>query len=96
MEYLSGPRWPALSDARKKTLRRELDWLREQAGDLPLARFEVQHVEAPMSAKAGPAAANTVKKNLSMLFIFAAKPKKAGGLSHWKTTTAVCKIGCAV
>lgn len=79
-EYLSGSRWSALSDARKKTLRRELDWLREQAGDLPLARLEVQHVEALMGRKDGPTAANTVKKNLSMLFNFAAKPRKAGGL----------------
>ncbi|WP_092901831.1 tyrosine-type recombinase/integrase [Rhodobacter sp. 24-YEA-8] len=33
-----------------------------------------------MERKTGPTAANTVKKNLSMLFNFAAKPSKAGGL----------------
>ncbi|SEC14018.1 Phage integrase family protein [Rhodobacter sp. 24-YEA-8] len=79
-KYLSNAHWATLSAARKGTLRRELDWLREQAGDLPLARFGVEHVQALMERKTGPTAANTVKKNLSMLFNFAAKPSKAGGL----------------
>ena len=79
-QYLSTARVAELSDARRKTLRHELDWLRGQAGDLPLSRMEVQHVEALMRRKPGPTAANTVRKNLSMLFNFAGRPKKAGGL----------------
>ena len=43
------------------------------AGDLPFKRLEVRHIEALMAKKTGPTAANTVKKNLSMLFNFAAK-----------------------
>ena len=53
-----------MSNARRKTFGRELDWIREQAGDLPLNRFEVQHVDVLMEIKGGPTAANTVKKNL--------------------------------
>lgn len=79
-KYFSNAHWASLSDSRKRTLRRELDWRRGQAGDLPLARFGIEHVQALMEMKAGPTAANTVKKNLSMLFNFAAKPSKAGGL----------------
>lgn len=52
-------------------IRRELDWLCEQAGDLPYARIETRHVEALMEKKEGPSAANKVKKNLSLLFNFA-------------------------
>ena len=60
-----------LSDSRKRSMRGELDWLRTVAGDLPFNRLEVRHVEALMAKKEGPAAANRVKKNLSMLFNFA-------------------------
>lgn len=45
-----------------------------------MAHFGVEHVQALMERKAGPTAVNTVKKNLSMLFNFAAKPSNAGGL----------------
>lgn len=62
-----------LSASRKRSLRGELDWLRREAGDLPFARLKVRHIEALMAKKAGPAAANGVKKNLSMLFNFAVK-----------------------
>lgn len=61
-----------LSDSRKRSMRGELDWLRRVAGELPFARLEVRHIEALMAKKSGPAAANRVKKNLSMLFNFAA------------------------
>ena len=70
-QYLRSPRYANLSAIRKDTLRRELDWLRREAGDLPYARFGVRHVEALMAKKAGPTAQNAVKKNLSMLFNFA-------------------------
>jgi integrase len=58
-------------------LRRELDWLRGAAGDLPFARFGVRHVEALMAKKTGPGAQNTVKKDLSMLFNFAIRGELA-------------------
>lgn len=72
-EYLRSLRFQNLSDSRKRTIRLELDWLRKEAGKYQFNRLEVRHVEALMSKKAGPTAANTVKKNLSMLFNFAAK-----------------------
>jgi integrase len=71
--YLASPKYRNLSDSRKRSIRGELDWLRGVAGDLPYAKFGTQHVEALMGKKSGPTAANTVKKNLSMLFNFAIK-----------------------
>jgi len=70
-QYLRSPRYANLSQVRKTSLRRELDWLHREAGDLPFVRFGVRHIEALMSRKTGPSAQNTVKKNLSMLFNFA-------------------------
>jgi len=70
-QYLRSPRYANLSAIRKDTLRRELDWLRREAGDLPFARFGVRHVEALRAKKAGPTAQNAVKKNLSLVFNFA-------------------------
>lgn len=72
-EYLRSLRFQNLSASRKRTIRLELDWLRKEAGKYQFNRLEVRHIEALMSKKAGPTAANTVKKNLSMLFNFAAK-----------------------
>lgn len=72
-QYLRSLRFQNLSDSRKRTIRHELDWLREQAGEYHFERLEVRHIEALMSKKTGPAAANAVKKNLSMLYNFAAK-----------------------
>lgn len=51
----------------------ELDWLRKEAGPYQYEQLEVRRVEALMSKKKGPTAANTVKKNLSVLFNLAAK-----------------------
>ena len=78
VHYLTSSRYADLSDIRKKTLRRELEWLRLQAGDLPFASFEPRHVEALMARKEGPTAANTVKKNMSMLFNYAIKKSLMG------------------
>mgnify|MGYP000551355771 FL=1 len=72
-QYLRSLRFQNLSDSRKRTIRLELDWLRKEVGKYQFERLEVRHVEALMSKKKGPTAANTVKKNLSMLFNFAAK-----------------------
>ncbi|MEO3415723.1 tyrosine-type recombinase/integrase [Roseovarius sp. CAU 1744] len=72
-QYLSSLRFQNLSDSRKRTIRLELDWLRREAGKYHFERLEVRHIEALMAKKKGPTAANTVKKNMSMLFNFAAK-----------------------
>lgn len=71
-QYLGSLRFMQLSFSRKRTIRNELDWLREKAGTIHFIRLEVRHVEKLMAKKTGPVAANTVKKNLSMLFNFAA------------------------
>lgn len=71
--YLRSPKHLNLSDIRRKTIRRELDWLRSEVGQYQAGRIETRHVEAIMARKTGPTAANTVKKNLSMLFNFAIK-----------------------
>ncbi|MCU4654298.1 tyrosine-type recombinase/integrase [Roseibacterium sp. SDUM158016] len=47
---------------------REMDWLRDQAGELPVASFRGRHIEALMMRKEGPAAQDRVRKVLSMLF----------------------------
>jgi integrase len=70
--YLESPKYRNLSDTRKRSLRGQLDWLRKVAGDLPFAKFEPQHVEALMARKAGPTAANAVRKNVSLLATYAA------------------------
>ena len=60
-QYLRSLRFQNLSDSRKRTIRLELDWLRRKAGMYQFARLEVKHIEALMSKKQGPTAANTVK-----------------------------------
>lgn len=72
-QYLGSLKFLNLSDSRKRTIRNELDWLREKAGKYHFARLDVRHIEALMAKKSGPTAANTVKKNMSMLYNFAAK-----------------------
>lgn len=73
LHYLRSPKHKNKSDATRRVLSRELDWLRDQAGDLPVAGFRAKHVEALMGRKDGPAAANKVRKNLSLLFNHAMK-----------------------
>lgn len=72
-QYLRSLRFQNLSDSRKRTIRLELDWIRRILGPAHYSVLEVRHIERLMSKKAGPAAKNTVKKNMSMLFNFAAK-----------------------
>lgn len=72
-QYLGSLKYLNLSESRKRSIRGELDWLRGVAGKYHFARLEVRHVEALMTKKSGPQAQNTVKKNMSMLFNFAAK-----------------------
>ncbi|MDU8946106.1 tyrosine-type recombinase/integrase [Ovoidimarina sediminis] len=73
VQYRNSPKYLDQAEASKRTLRGQLDWLMQVAGDLPFARLETRHVEALMAKKEGPAAANRVKKNLSLLFNYAAK-----------------------
>lgn len=72
-QYLGSKRFKDLSLSRKRSIRAELDWIRENAGKYHFAALKVKHIEALMAKKAGPVAGNTVKKNMSMLFNFAAK-----------------------
>lgn len=72
-QFLGSLRYRSSSAIRKATLRYQFDWIRAQAGDLPFAQMKVRHVEALMAKKAGPSAANGVKKNMSMLYNFAAQ-----------------------
>lgn len=69
--YLGSPRHARKAPSTRMTLARELDWLRQQAGDLPVKMFRARHVEALMARKVGAAAQNRVRKNLSMLFNYA-------------------------
>lgn len=72
-QFLGSLRYKTSSAIRKATLRYQFDWIREQAGDLPFAQMKVRHVEALMAKKFGPSASNGVKKNMSMLYNFAAQ-----------------------
>jgi len=72
-QYLRSAKFHRRSEVSKRMLRLEMGWLFDAAGDLPIDRFQVRHVEAVMARKAGPAAANKVKKNLSLLFNYAVK-----------------------
>ena len=69
--YLGSARYKNLSVSRKRSIRGELDWLRGIAGTAKFRVFKTYHVEKLMAKKSGPTAANTVKKNLSILFNFA-------------------------
>lgn len=72
-QYLGSLRFQNLSASRKRSIRGELDWLRSEAGKYQVSRLKVKHIEALMAKKSGPVAANTVKKNMSMLFNFASQ-----------------------
>ena len=76
---MGGLKYKNLSPSRKRSIRGELDWLRGIAGKYHFARLEVKHIEALMAKKDGPVAANTVKKNLSMLYNYASKKLNYAG-----------------
>lgn len=67
-DHLASPRFADLAATSRAAQRRQFDWIRDIAGDLPFARFGVEHVEALMAKKAGPHAANGIKKRLAVLF----------------------------
>lgn len=67
--YRQSAKFQNLASITKKNLNHEIEWLRIEVGDLPFARFELQHVEALMAKKKDwPTAANKIKKLLSRLF----------------------------
>lgn len=78
-QYLNSLRFKNLSESRKRTIRGQLDWIRAQAGKYRYDQLQVRHIEALMVKKNGPSAANTVKKNMSMLYNFAAKKLRYSG-----------------
>ncbi|WP_223115655.1 tyrosine-type recombinase/integrase [Paracoccus amoyensis] len=69
-QFMGDAQYLNASDSRRNTLRREFDWLKQQAGTWPLDDIRTRHVEHLMGMKTGPTAANTVRKNLSTLFNF--------------------------
>lgn len=77
--YLRSPRHRNKSDSTRRVLRREMDWLRDVAGRYPFASFRGKHIEAVMAKKEGPAAANKVRKNFSLLFTYANKQELMTG-----------------
>lgn len=77
-QYLRSTRYSDLSPGRKRSLRGLLDWIREKRGHLPFNMMATRHVEDLMAKKAGPVAANNVKKTLSLLFNYAIKHELCG------------------
>lgn len=69
--YLASRKYADLAPASRASQRREFDWLRKIAGDLPFAQCRTRDVAALMDKKEGPQAANTVAKRLSVLFGYA-------------------------
>ncbi|MEM9431278.1 MAG: hypothetical protein AAGA32_17545 [Pseudomonadota bacterium] len=69
--YIRAADYRNLAPVGRKILAGEIDWLREQAGDLPFRGMRTKDVEALMAKKSGPASANKVKKLLSRLCNFA-------------------------
>ena len=71
--YLASTAFQNLAVRTRADKRWRLDWIKEAIGRARYAQLEPRHVEALMSKKGGPAAANRLKKDLSQLFRFAAK-----------------------
>lgn len=67
--YRQSAKFQNLAQISKRNIINQLEWLRDEIGDLPVTRFELRHVEALMAKKKGrPTAANKVKKLMSQLF----------------------------
>ncbi|GAB5375010.1 MAG: hypothetical protein AcusKO_14720 [Acuticoccus sp.] len=92
-QYVGSLSFHKTSDIRKKNLLGLLNWVSGAAGHLPFDRLEVRHVEALMARKSGPAAANNVKKTISLLYNYAGKklgyvgPNPARFAERMKTNT---------
>ena len=71
--YLASAAFANLSSTTKKNKRARLDWIRDAIGPARYAALEPRHVEMLMEKKAGPTAANLLRKDLAQLYRFAAK-----------------------
>ena len=71
--YLASTAFRNLADRTRADKRWRQDWIKEAIGSARYASIQPRHIEALMSKKGGPAAANRLKKDLSQLFRFAAK-----------------------
>ena len=71
--YLASTAFRNLADRTRADKRWRLDWIKQIIGSARYASIQPRHIEALMSKKGGPAAANRLKKDLSQLFRFAAK-----------------------
>ena len=88
--YLASTAFRNLADRTRADKRWRQDWVKEAIGSARYASIQPRHIEALMSKKGGPAAANRLKKDLSQLFRFAAKrfgyqgqnPRRAGGYAQ--------------
>lgn len=67
-DYLASARFADLAQSSRYAQRKQFDWPREVAGDLPFGRMQTRHVKALLNRKAGPEAANGIRKRLSALF----------------------------
>ncbi|HUF57732.1 MAG TPA: tyrosine-type recombinase/integrase [Thermohalobaculum sp.] len=77
-EYRRSPKFANLAPITRRNLTHEMEWLRQEVGDLPFVRFELRHVEALMAKKADrPTAANKIRKLLSRLFRHAIRTGQA-------------------
>lgn len=71
--YLGSVAYRGLAAGTQATKRARLDWIKRAVGEARYAKIEPRHVEALMAKKGGPAAANQLRKDLGLLFRFAAK-----------------------
>ena len=71
--YLASTAFRNLADRTRADKRWRLDWIKQIIGSARYASIQPRHIEALMSKKSGPSAANRLKKDMSQLFRFAAK-----------------------
>ena len=71
--YMASTAFRNLAQGTRADKRARLDWIKRSIGEGRYAGLQPHHIEALMSKKGGPAAANRLKKDLSQLFRFAAK-----------------------
>ncbi|MDE0052513.1 MAG: tyrosine-type recombinase/integrase [Rhodospirillales bacterium] len=71
--YREAPVYRNLSATTRRDKAWRLNWISEAIGEGRYAAMQPRHVEALMAKKAGPAAANRLRKDLAQLFRFAAK-----------------------
>lgn len=73
VSYLDSSAYRDLEASTRRDARGRLDWIRETIGTAKYAKLEPRHIAALMEKKGGPAAANRLRKDLGLLYRFAAK-----------------------